>query len=336
MVLSETPIAAEGQISGPELLNVSDFIKKHNTNIIPTESYFGMTQSPMNICKNNDSSAIMCVPKFGAWRSNHFAVAPKSKTIACRIQKSMSTVLDAIACYLYDEKAFRECKYSNFSTNERLCQNRTDAVSLEDIVQSQNISNFDDLFQHWNVLAVVRDPIDRLLSAFLDKCIGHPIYQDTNTEEDKFACYGCGANFTCFVIHQYHRLMTQSQHPHYRITNADLHFFPQNWRCEFNRFLANISIVKYSNPETGKYDADFFIDGLMKVLEQKNNVNPESLKVIRKYLKESKTIHVTRDTVARQFLQELLFSSPFLMEFVVRMYYWDFVMFDYPIPEINF
>ncbi|KAI1711331.1 sulfotransferase family domain-containing protein [Ditylenchus destructor] len=222
--LREAPIAAGGQISGPELLNVSDFIKKHNKN-----------------------------------------VAAKSKTIACRIQKSMSTVLDAIACYLYDEKAFRECKYSNFSTNERLCRNRTDAVSLEDIVQSQNDTSFEHLFRDWNVFTVVRHPIDRLLSGFLDKCIGHPIYLDTNTEEDKFACYGCGANFTCFVIHQYHRLMTQSQHPHYRITNADLHFFPQNWRCEFDRFLANISIVKYSNPQTGKYNPDLFIDGLMKV-----------------------------------------------------------------------
>ncbi|KAI1701145.1 sulfotransferase family domain-containing protein [Ditylenchus destructor] len=335
MVQRETPIAAEGETSGPELLNVPDFIKKHNKDLFPSKSYFGATHSLMSICNNSDSSAAMCVPKFGKWQTNSFMVAPKSKTIACRIQKSMSTVLDAIVCYLHNEKEFPESKYSNFSTNERLCHDRSDADSLKSIVQSQNISNFEHLFQHWNVFAVVRHPIDRLLSGFLDKCIGHPIYLDTNTEEDKFTCHGCGANFTCFVISQYHRLMTQYQHPHYRITNADLHFFPQNWRCEFNRYLANISIVKYSNPKTGKYDADLFINGVMNVLEQKNNVNPQSLKIIQKYLRKSKTNHVTRDTIARQFLQELLFCSPFLMELVVRMYYWDFVLFDYPIPEIN-
>ncbi|KAI1696684.1 hypothetical protein DdX_18912 [Ditylenchus destructor] len=117
-VATVTPIAKEGQISGPELLNVSDFIKIHNSNIFPAKNYFGTTYSRMNICTNSDSSANLCVPKFGPWPSNSFAMAPKLKTIACRIQKSMSTVLDNLICYLYDEKAFRACKYKNFATNE--------------------------------------------------------------------------------------------------------------------------------------------------------------------------------------------------------------------------
>ncbi|KAI1715862.1 sulfotransferase family domain-containing protein [Ditylenchus destructor] len=271
-VTTDTPTAVkEGQTSGPELLNVLDFITKHNSNIIPEKSYFGSTYPQMSICKNNDSSASLCVPQFGPWPSNSFAMAPNSKTVACRIQKSMSTVLDNLICYLYDEKAFRACKYKNFATNQRLCEDRIDAANLTSITRSQNISSLEHMFQHWNVFAVIRHPIDRLLSGFLDKCISHPIYLDTGTEEDKFTCHGCGANFTCFVINQYHRLMAQSQHPEYRVTNADLHFFPQSWRCEFKKFLPNISIVKYSNPQTGKYDADLIIDGLMKILQQKNN-----------------------------------------------------------------
>ncbi|KAI1707107.1 sulfotransferase family domain-containing protein [Ditylenchus destructor] len=302
------------------------------------KSYFGTSYPPMNICKNNDSRASLCVQKFGPWSSNNFAMAPKAKTIACRIEKSMSTVLDNLICYLNDEKMFRECKEfcKNLATDPRLCEEDNFAASLENIIQSQNISTFEHLFQHWNVFAVIRHPVDRLLSGFLDKCIGNPIYLDTKMEEDKFTCHGCGANFTCFVINQYHRLMAQFHHPQYKITNADLHFFPQNWRCEFNRFLTNISIVKYSNPQTGMFDADLFISGLTKVLQQKNSVSPDSLKFISEQLKESETLHVTRNTIARQFLQKLLFSNPFLMELIVRMYYWDFVIFDYPIPEINF
>ncbi|KAI1702104.1 sulfotransferase family domain-containing protein [Ditylenchus destructor] len=334
--------------------------------IIPMESYFGMTYSQKNICNNNDSSANLCVPKFGPWSSNSFAMAPKSKTIACRIQKVMSTVLDHIACYLSDEKAFHD-GYKNFSTNDRrpstanmvwlwngflyglsqvnlgvyglsqvnlgvyglsqytgypsiraipvyglsqvnlgvyglsqytgypsiraipvyrlsqytgypsiraipvygpsqytgypsiraipvygLSQVNLGVYGLSQVYRalseslaafgrskrakldlvrdlSQNINSLEHLFQHWNVFAVIRHPIDRLLSGFLDKCISHPIYLDTGVEEDKFTCHGCGANFTCFVINQYHRIMAQSQQPEYRITNADIHFFPQSW-----------------------------------------------------------------------------------------------------------
>ncbi|KAI1693205.1 sulfotransferase family domain-containing protein [Ditylenchus destructor] len=103
-------------------------------------------------------------------------MAPKSKTVACRIHQSVSTMLDNLICYLNNENAFRACEYETFDTNEskerfRLCDDRIDVANIENIVESQNISNFEHLFQDWNVVAVIGHPIDRLLAGFLDKCI---------------------------------------------------------------------------------------------------------------------------------------------------------------------
>lgn len=43
----------------------------------------------------------------------------------------------------------------------------------------------------------------------------------------------------------------------------------------------------------------------------------------------------TFDSEARHFLEKRLRSSPFLMELVVRMFYWDFVLLNYDIPRVN-
>lgn len=44
------------------------------------------------------------------------------------------------------------------------------------------------------------------------------------------------------------------------------------------------------------------------------------------------TSHATANSQARRFYERRLRASPFLLEFVVRMYYWDYKLFNYPLP----
>jgi hypothetical protein len=49
-----------------------------------------------------------------------------------------------------------------------------------------------------------------------------------------------------------------------------------------------------------------------------------------------RSIHSTIGTKAREFFEERLRSSPFLMEYVVRMFYHDFELYGFEQPRMEF
>jgi hypothetical protein len=48
------------------------------------------------------------------------------------------------------------------------------------------------------------------------------------------------------------------------------------------------------------------------------------------------TLHSTSGTKVRKFFTNRLWSSPYLMEFVVRMFWHDFYLFGFPVPDLAF
>lgn len=71
-------------------------------------------------------------------------------------------------------------------------------------------------------------------------------------------------------------------------------------------------------------------------LLRKNKVPDESLLFIEHQMDGDRSIHSTIHSKARKFFEERLRSSPYLMEYVVRMLYQDFELFGFEIPQVEF
>lgn len=171
------------------------------------------------------------------------------------------------------------------------------------------------------------------------------LYRKPNDWE--YYCNNCGSNMTCFIITEYERIMRSSNSNVLTRTFEDRHFFPQNWsvnfshfhffiflflrRCNFRTELKKYQLIEYSShPEhTNK-----FLDDLLDALKSQN-VPDESQKFIRDQLTGGRTVHTTVASEARQFYEKRLLSSPFLMEYIIRMFYWDYRLLGFKIPSFK-
>ncbi|KAL6732170.1 hypothetical protein Aduo_002959 [Ancylostoma duodenale] len=243
-------------------------------------------------------------------------VAPKYKVSTCVVQKSMSTVMTAIFCYLFNEEEFQQAgrELLKETKRTRFCENRNEARSMRSLRWQFGIGNDEG----WIHTMVTRDPVDRFLSGFVDKCIRMPLPGEY--------CNGCKANMTCFIIREYERMVSEVKKDRFTRTFEDRHFFPQNWRCELSKHLKRRRFIRYSSNAT-----DTLLDDLFGILAQQN-VENSTLDFIRDELSSGRTPHSTVKSYARSFLEERLRSGDFLMEYIVRMFYYDFKILHYDFP----
>ncbi|KAK6022825.1 hypothetical protein OSTOST_11462, partial [Ostertagia ostertagi] len=64
-------------------------------------------------------------------------------------------------------------------------------------------------------------------------------------------------------------------------------------------------------------------------------VSESSIDYIAKSLRSGRTAHSTVTSQARVMLEDRLRTSPYLMELIVRIFYHDFKLFGYPLPDLN-
>ncbi|RCN38040.1 hypothetical protein ANCCAN_16071 [Ancylostoma caninum] len=104
------------------------------------------------------------VPPFFRYKEE-FQVAPKYRLSSCLIEKVMTTITEAIFCYITNTTEFM-ANQRTISTEvyaKRFCADQNAVLwydLLQDVVEESRIQ-----------YSVVRDPIDRFLSGFVDKCI---------------------------------------------------------------------------------------------------------------------------------------------------------------------
>ncbi|KAI6198660.1 hypothetical protein M3Y96_00542800 [Aphelenchoides besseyi] len=302
---------------GNRRLSDMETILKFNSDVLPTISAFG-TKNWTTICRRERN----CLPKLqNMYTQTRYA--KKYKTVACLIQKSLSTVLQAIMCFLHNETAFRSASrvLSRESYRFRFCIRKNEMNTNFSNTLHNNKMNIDSSWLH---LAVVREPIDRFLSGFVDKCVRKP--------DGKKYCNGCHSNITCFLITEHDRIQRQIKSRKFIRSFEDRHFFPQNWRCDFHWHFKQYRFIRYKSGVNGTNE---FLAQLLPLLKQQG-VGDESLEFIRDQLKSGRTIHSTVSSRARKFFEKRIRSSPFLMEYVVRLFYHDFKLFDFPIPEFQF
>ncbi|KAI6239882.1 hypothetical protein M3Y99_00520600 [Aphelenchoides fujianensis] len=142
--------------------------------------------------------------------------APNLRLGACVIQKCLSTVVSSLLCFLRNETAFRAAgrSFGSEYAADQFCPKAEEAASVAEAKESNKSGE-------WTFFVVVRDPIDRFLSGYVDKCIRNPT-------RFRF-CNGCKANFTCFVLSEFRRFERQIRAGRLERTFEDRHFAPQNW-----------------------------------------------------------------------------------------------------------
>lgn len=82
-----------------------------------------------------------------------------------------------------------------------------------------------------------------------------------------------------------------------------------------------------------RYESDStkIIPHVIKFLETRN-VSSQARAYIEKTALAERTFHSTVNSEHRSFFEQRLRSSPYLMEKLYRMYYYDFKYFNYTIP----
>ncbi|VDM75411.1 unnamed protein product [Strongylus vulgaris] len=140
---------------------------------------------------------------------------------------------------------------------------------------------------------------------------------------------------TCFLEAEYQRAEEYAsaerrhlQKPH--LTMEDIHVFPQNWRCNMQQYYKNYEFIRYSSDPAGT-----LMEDLSRLLRAQN-VSDSSISYIADSLKSGRTIHSTVTSSSRLFLEQRLRSSPYLMELIVRLFYYDYKLFGYPFPNLDF
>lgn len=96
--------------------------------------------------------------------------------------------------------------------------------------------------------------------------------------------------------------------------------------------MSAFSLIRYSSDPS---KSDDFMPQFREIVKDQG-IPQSSLDFIAAQLKSGRVVHSTVQSETRKYIEERLLSSPFLLEFVVRMYYWDFVLFGYDIPRLKF
>ncbi|KJH42499.1 hypothetical protein DICVIV_11508 [Dictyocaulus viviparus] len=284
--------------------------------ILPNRTFIGSSAAEM--CESGLGN---CLRPFARIQPL-IVTAPKYRLLSCMVQKTMSTVMSAILCFLIREKEFMEAGRSILREypDIRLCGGRNEFHSMDKMRETYHLSN-DDL-NEWKFTVITREPVDRFLSGFIDRCIrvGDP-------------CFGCGSNMTCFLEEEYNRALRYAFEDKYilepKMTAEDLHVFPQNWRCKMNSYYKNYHFIRYSSDPSKTLLTD-----LIPLLKSQN-VSESSIDYIATSLSSGRTAHSTVLSETRVFLEQRLRNSPYLMEIIVRLFYHDYKLLNYPLPNLG-
>ncbi|CEF60905.1 Sulfotransferase family-containing protein [Strongyloides ratti] len=185
----------------------------------------------------------------------------------CTITKNFSTILRGILCYL-DHPGFSK-KYKTPISNTKWTYKYCDDYNFEDktngIAKNYTEGSIGKLMKTYTNIVFVREPIERFISGFVDKCL---IAKDF-IKIDPTYCYGCKTNLKCFVNRFYNRIKQQILFPKKKHIDTfdDTHFYPQTWHCQLKLYRQYYTIIKYgtSDKQLKLFYKDFF--GL---LESKN------------------------------------------------------------------
>uniref|UniRef100_A0A0K0F0R3 Zinc finger protein n=1 Tax=Strongyloides venezuelensis TaxID=75913 RepID=A0A0K0F0R3_STRVS len=173
-----------------------------------------------------------------------YTAAPKYKINACHIGKSFSSVTLSIFCYLNNKKVFLK-KYgtSKDKINFRdMCGRENNHHNLPDIYKKYAHNNKTEFFENWKNIMIVREPIKRFISGFVQICVLQIGLQPFHPY-----CFGCYNNVECFLQNLYFDIkavQNNLKEPNYFIK---YHFYPQTWQCDYIFLKDKYKILHYND-----------------------------------------------------------------------------------------
>uniref|UniRef100_A0A0K0F3C0 Carbohydrate sulfotransferase n=1 Tax=Strongyloides venezuelensis TaxID=75913 RepID=A0A0K0F3C0_STRVS len=234
----------------------------------------------------------------------------------------MCTVMSELLCLLdYPNLYINDAKITDKSYTNRTCKKVNEKNTIDFIHEPNTKPKTNN---PWIYLMIIRNPIDRFISGFLDRCDNDRI--DTS---DPQMCYGCNRSLSCAINKVYERMSALFFDKYSLKKNPDdYHFFPQTWRCNLEEQFNLFTFLNYSQPTT-------FYPSLARSL-LKNNVENKVVDRILYDLQYSRTSHATIRSEKRKKVINTLYNDPDLMGLLLGIYYYDFITFNFTIPNFNY
>uniref|UniRef100_A0A0N4ZM50 Sulfotransfer_1 domain-containing protein n=1 Tax=Parastrongyloides trichosuri TaxID=131310 RepID=A0A0N4ZM50_PARTI len=276
---------------------------------------------PLDFC-NNILFEHQCIRMQYKSFPSDYTVAPMYKINACYIGKSFSTITIGLFCYLYDKKTFFK-KYdpSSDQVNYReLCSQRNIHHTIPEMIKRYENGNESKFINEWKHLMIVREPVKRFISGFVQLCvlkIGVPLFNPY--------CYGCERNMRCFLENLY--LDIESVRNNWKEPNLFIkyHFYPQSWQCDYSIFKEKYNIIHYNNNKTAFYKE------YLKQLDN-SSIPKRDLLYVHKLMRTSKVKHSTYDKKESKYYLEELVRDSYLLKLLCKIYYDDFIEFKFDFP----
>uniref|UniRef100_A0A0N4ZLB2 Sulfotransfer_1 domain-containing protein n=1 Tax=Parastrongyloides trichosuri TaxID=131310 RepID=A0A0N4ZLB2_PARTI len=273
-----------------------------------------------NLFHRNVSLPRLVKPK-DIFEGNH-VIAPKYNLTSCYIGKTLSSMTIGLFCYLFDEKKFlKEYKHKrNGAANRLICKNRNKYNKMSKIISKYANNNQTKFFRNWSNVMIVRDPVSRFISGFVQLCV-----LEIGLQKDHPYCFHCKNNMECFLEKLYTHL-----HRYKYVTNEKekfiaYHFYPQAWQCEYQKYKKKYEIIKY------KSDIKSFFK-IFKERLQKSSIPSGKIKFIMDVFAKTKVSHSTYDKKETIFYRSILLNDQYLLSLIRSIYYDDFKEFDFKFP----
>ncbi|CAI5450201.1 unnamed protein product [Caenorhabditis angaria] len=252
----------------------------------------------------------------GNFRADYLSV-PQYNLTACYYRKSMSQMITNTMCMLYDPEHFLS---GNHSFNETWMDQR--ACNPHD---KNGFANFPENLQNTSQntrFVFIRDPFDRFISFYLDKCL--------NEEQ----CYNCEReDIRCVVREMYKSFLKISkgqkklESSYNNSTYMDIHSTPTTWNCDFVRFRNVYYIMVIGSDLEERKEP---ISKLVDILRRKN-VPENYISKIKLNLLKSETKHSTHSSKFRKLVEEKVRNDKIIREYLHKIYFYDYLVF----PEFD-
>ncbi|KAI6198769.1 hypothetical protein M3Y96_00554500 [Aphelenchoides besseyi] len=264
-----------------------------------------------------------CLPKFP--KSTVFSALFTAKSLKlgfCKVHKSASVVVQSIACLLDDPIKFlnrgKDLIAEAFDRNYCTNKGPNSFFTIQEAIEKLGLATNKD----WKLGFVIRDPLDRFLSAFAHMCI---LGREAGCIH---FCYDCGANMTCFLERAYEHLNRMSSDGEGKADQLTIHLKPQTWFCELEKHMRNFTFIRYHS------DSEKFYKEELEVFLRSQNASSDALQFIGRSITTVRTQHSTTNFELKPFLKQRILESPYLLKLFLRIYYHDYQMFNFTLPMI--
>ncbi|CAI5450532.1 unnamed protein product [Caenorhabditis angaria] len=255
-------------------------------------------------------------PYMGKFPADYLTV-PQYNLTACYYRKAMSQMTTNTMCMLYDPQGFLNGNHSFGETwkDERSC----------DPHDKNGFGSFPEKYHNtsqYTRFVFIRDPFDRFISFYLDKCIRHP------------QCYGCKSeDMRCVVRRMYESFLQisrgekelVSKFNNYRF--LDIHSTPTSWVCDFFKFRKVYHVMVIGSDSEERKEPISKFGELLK----RKNVPKEYISKIVDDLLQSETKHSTHSSQIRKIAVEKVRTDKIIRKYLHQIYFYDYLVF----PEFD-